>query len=355
MQPINWKQVIVTSALSLIVALVAYYIENPSAQLVYSTDTIQLNSLRGMGSVYRMTVWNDGARTVEDVQLFVQQSQIDKSSINVDASFNYKTATEPTGIKIEIPILNSGERLILSWKTEASGKLPLILLRGKGAIGQVQALATDRQMTMIVALLAGTGTALLLVVVWRYWNRTKTPFPSRDLKGLYVKRPDAHAWLVQKLMQTDGPKNIDAMGVKVDVLYRILKNSVESGPPPHNFTIRVLALAPQSLGAKQREALEGHEKVTGDADQYSRLWPKLVADLQKYPAIKIDVRFFELCPAFYIIRMNKHMLAGTYLSGSGYDGITIIADREDGAVFDQFQGYFDLVWAAYDPNKKDSA
>jgi hypothetical protein len=99
-----------------------------------------------------------------------------------------------------------------------------------------------------------------------------------------------------------------------------------------------------SIGAVQRARLERDDKVTADAEQYNRLWPSLAGKIRREGITDIRIRAFEFMPFIYLIRVNDKVLAGTYLAGTGLDGFTLDLIRKDGAVFNQYAAYFELLW-----------
>lgn len=168
-----------------------------------------------------------------------------------------------------------------------------------------------------------------------------------DILAVHVKRPDAAGWLTKAIETSIGHIQLDAIGVKLDSVYRMFKaNEYRTNlPAGRSCTARLMIQKAGSIGAVQRARLERDDKVTADAEQYNRLWPSLAGKIRREGITDIRIRAFEFMPFIYLIRVNDKVLAGTYLAGTGLDGFTLDLIRKDGAVFNQYAAYFELLWA----------
>lgn len=190
--------------------------------------------------------------------------------------------------------------------------------------------------------------AIALVITSFFYGRTfrASQTPLQDMVGMSDHRPDAHVWLQQSLEAIKPPIEVDAMGVKLDALYKVVKGVGPGSQLPQgvNCKLRVMVLGRGTFGAHMRSTIEQHSKVMGDAELYNESWTDIAKDFTGHQHHHIEVRAFEFTPAFYIIRVNNRMLVGTYLAETGYESLTLRLEKHTGSTFDQFRRYFESVW-----------
>src|SRR2546426_4595170 len=133
----------------------------------------------------------------------------------------------------------------------------VVLANGAGKLGQG---------------LAGCFLLVLVALTYRVGTQQKPTGASHsDIVSLHDKRPDAHRWLLEAIATSSGPLRIDALGIKLDTLYRLFKanHNRTALPPGISCSTRVIVQEAGSVGASQRAMLEQHAKATHDAEQYN--------------------------------------------------------------------------------------
>lgn len=176
------------------------------------------------------------------------------------------------------------------------------------------------------------------------YGRAKTSQANHhpEIVNITHTRPDASAWLQEKIRTTSPPIEINAMGVKFNALYRTLKD--KGLPKGVKFQIKLLLLKSKSSGSHYKSVLQQSQNADTVVDAYNKMWLDLQDDLDANSFINIEIQGFEFTPSFYVLRINHEMYVGTYLTTTGYDSISFELQNEDGAIFSQFQSYFDTIW-----------
>ncbi len=167
-----------------------------------------------------------------------------------------------------------------------------------------------------------------------------------DIELIEIERPNIYKWINKQISECKESKiEIDAFGIKLSSLYRVIRGGKSSDLPFNkNVEIRTLILAQGSFGVITRGRVEPTDKVVQDVELYNRTW-KTVED--KYLNNKdhlISVRLFEFNPPFYFIRVNKKMMVGAYLAETGHHNLSIFLKHYNGDYFEQFTRYFDKIW-----------
>lgn len=171
-----------------------------------------------------------------------------------------------------------------------------------------------------------------------------------DLVLVANRRASGQDWILSNVSQIKhGTISIDAFGVKLDALYKILKGSTYKSqlPPDLKVNMRVLFLEPDSSGAVSRSIIENNDKVLKDVHLMKEVWIKVTREYKRHPNHSLKVRTFNFVPSFYILRVNERMLIGMYLAESGYENLSLHLEKKDGATFNQFERYFDRIWEAH--------
>jgi Ca2+/Na+ antiporter len=198
-----------------------------------------------------------------------------------------------------------------------------------------------------------TGAVIVYVIsvglfAYRY-GKTKAEAKGMlpDIVSITNNRRSGQDWMVERIAADEsGIIEIDCYGVKINALYSIIKGATFKSKLPHDVvvTMRVLLLEPESAGVRCRAKLESKEKVLKDVTLMNEIYCGLVKEYRRHPNHSLKVRTFDFAPPFYILRVNKEMLIGTYLAESGYENLSFHLRRHDGKTFDQFDRFFNQVW-----------
>jgi hypothetical protein len=199
--------------------------------------------------------------------------------------------------------------------------------------------------TVLVAYILALTVCVAAVAYLRGRGSRASVDAPLDLVAITAQRPNAEAWLTEQIRVAKAPIVIDALGVKDDTLYRVLRMEGRRRVLPLGVecTVRVLILKENCEGARQRAVIERHDKVLHDAESAGTLWSQLSATTP--PALSVEVRSYTFCPSLYIIRINDAMFVGGYTGGIGYESMTLDIRRQDGQLFDQYQNLFERIWA----------
>lgn len=199
-------------------------------------------------------------------------------------------------------------------------------------------------------------TYTISIILFSYfYGKTKAEQRNCLLDLLLVtnKRTSGQEWILENISKSKTEAiNIDAYGVKLDSLYKVIKGSTYRSKLSQDLQINMRALVLESncFGVKSRSLLEKNDKILKDVELMNEVWKKLVKEYKKHPTHSLKVKTFEFTPAFYIIRVNEKMLIGTYLAESGYENLSLHLTRNDGKTFNQFERYFEHIWTEYSKN-----
>ena len=174
-----------------------------------------------------------------------------------------------------------------------------------------------------------------------------------DLLYASNKRTNGQEWIIEKVFaEKKEVINIDCFGVKVDALYKVIKGTSFKSKLPNDAEVnmRVLILEPDSFGVHSRSKLEKNERIKKDVPLMKDVYINLVKEYKKHQFHTLKVKTFEFTPGFYILRVNDHMLIGTYLAESGYDNLCLHLQKKDGKTFNQYERFFERVWLDYSKN-----
>lgn len=195
------------------------------------------------------------------------------------------------------------------------------------------------------------AAALLLTLCLGTWYLlTKIKYPPElpsDIREIAPKRPLGEDWLKERFKAEPGAIHIDAMGVKLETVYKavsILEDTVDLLEGRH-VSLQILILKADSAGVKTRARMEGKRDVLEGIQPLTWNWKRLMRDWQQDPLRELKVREFEFSPPIFMMRVGDHMLVNPYLGTMGYNTLTMLLEREgqDG-IFTQFEDFFERVW-----------
>lgn len=225
-----------------------------------------------------------------------------------------------------------------------SAYLATIVLFGTPLVVVVYATRIWIFVTVLIAYILGMCACVAAVAY--LWGRRSTASARQplDLVAVTAQRPNALSWLTEQVSKAEAPIFIDALGVKNDTVYRLLRMEGHRRVLPAGVecNVRVLILKERSEGARQRAVIERHNKVLHDAQAAKTLWSQL--SNMNSSGLSVSVRSYTFCPSLYIIRVNDAMFVGSYTGGIGYESVTLDIRRRDGQVFHQYQGLFERIW-----------
>lgn len=200
-----------------------------------------------------------------------------------------------------------------------------------------------------ILLLATIICSTILIFLSYYFGKTRaeknTLLP--DIIAINNERTDGYNWIVEKVKNVkSGAIQIDCYGVKLNALYKVIKGATYKSKLPYNkkINIRALLLEPDSPGVHARSCIEKNTRVIKDVSLMNEVYQSLLKEYDNHENHNLKVKTFNFTPAFYIIRVNELMLVGTYLAESGYDNLCLHLGRNDGAVFNQFERFFECIW-----------
>lgn len=199
------------------------------------------------------------------------------------------------------------------------------------------------------AIILYSGSSVIFAFLYGRTKRVSTLVLS-DIVHISNKRTSGLDWMQTQVSQIkSGVIAIDAFGVKLDSLYKLIKGATYKSKLPEDLdiNIRALFLEPGSAGVQSRAIIEKNDKVLKDVEVMKDVWIKVAKEYRKHPKHSLKVKTFEYAPSFYILRVNDNMLIGMYLAESGYENLSFHLERTDGETFSQFERYFERIWSDY--------
>jgi len=195
------------------------------------------------------------------------------------------------------------------------------------------------------------AAALLITLGFGTWYLlTKIKYPPElpgDILEIHQTRLFTDNWLKERFADESGAISIDAIGVKLETVYKsvcILEDTVRL-LEGRQVSLRILMLKDGSVGVDARALLEDRNDVRGGVQTLRRNWACLLRDWQQNPLRTLEVREFEFSPPIFMLRVGDRMLVNPYLATMGYNAVTMLLERRDGAsIFKQYQDFFDRVW-----------
>ena len=194
------------------------------------------------------------------------------------------------------------------------------------------------------------STYSMSIIVFSYlYGKAKAAqkFSLNDFVSITNKRPDVQNWIIENVSKAkNGKVHLDAFGVKLDALYKVMKGASYKSKLSHDveIDIRALILEPFCAGVVSRAKIEKNDRVLKDVELMKTVWSNLVLEYENHINHDLKVKTYDFTPSFYIIRIDDSMLIGTYLAESGYENLTFHLQRNDGKTFYQFERYFECIW-----------
>jgi len=159
---IQWKSVLVTAAVTLLVTFVAQmgvsYFQSRDPLLVYdTTQSIPFYGEKGLVGIYQVTLKNEGKRLAEDVicPIKIPGGKIEQYRVSADASQTVGQETSGDSLRLQLPSLNPSEMLSVSLLASSTNGLPPspeVAFRAKGFQGAKKSeTAGDSQSALEIA------------------------------------------------------------------------------------------------------------------------------------------------------------------------------------------------------------
>ncbi|MBA7636132.1 hypothetical protein ES703_43747 [subsurface metagenome] len=141
------------------------FLQQTPKLLFSSLNSIPFEGEENNIGIYHVEILNDGKTTIKNINcvIIIEGSIIEDHILSVEPSISYIEIQVEDRFSLEIPMLNSKEKIGVSLLTTSIGELPmkpLISLRGEGVTGiessdesEVSIIETFRNITTIVTFL----------------------------------------------------------------------------------------------------------------------------------------------------------------------------------------------------------
>ena len=130
--------------------------------------------------IYHVEVFNDGKTTIHNIDcvIIIEGSKIEDYILSVEPSISYNEIQIEDTFYLNIPMLNSEERISVSLLTTSIGALPtkpVVSLRGEGVTGSEFTGASESEIKQIFGnyslIISAVGAIISIMIGYFYWSK----------------------------------------------------------------------------------------------------------------------------------------------------------------------------------------